>query len=140
MEREQVIRMARESGWHDELLSVSFTMPLLERLVTIAEDAQAKRMFEEGIVTVGHMRHQVAAERNKVASWMMAQGYATGHGDTTEDLLEELDWQITESWSKVIMASVESVREANALLCEQLGAEGYGSLAIAAAIRLKGKE
>ena len=31
-------------------------------------------------------------------------------------------------------------REANALLCEQLGAEGYGSLAIAAAIRLKGKE
>jgi hypothetical protein len=81
-----------------------------------------------------------AAERNKVAQWMIAKGYATGHGDTTEDLLEELDWQITESWSKVIMASVESVREANALLCEQLGAEGYGSLAIAAAIRLKGKE
>jgi hypothetical protein len=30
-------------------------------------------------------------------------------------------------------------READALLCEQLGAEGYGSLAIAAAIRLRGK-
>ena len=100
---------------------------------------------EAGIVVTGEAVWKLcelvaAAERNKVASWMMAQGYATGHGDTTEDLLEELDWQITESWSKVIMASVESVREANALLCEQLGAEGYGSLAIAAAIRLKGKE
>jgi hypothetical protein len=81
-----------------------------------------------------------ADERNKVAQWMIDRSYATGHGDTTEDLLEELDWQITESWSKVIMASVEAEREANALLCEQLGADGYGSLAIAAAIRLKGKE
>ena len=35
-----------------------------------------------------------AAEREKVAHWMMAQGYATGHGNTTEDLLNELDWQI----------------------------------------------
>ncbi len=59
-----------------------------------------------------------AAERNKVAQWMMAQGYATGHGDTTEDLLEELDWQITESWSKVVVASVEAEREACAKVCE----------------------
>jgi hypothetical protein len=59
-----------------------------------------------------------AAERNKVAQWMMAQGYATGHGDTTEDLLDELDWQITESWSKVVVASVEAEREACAKVCE----------------------
>jgi hypothetical protein len=59
-----------------------------------------------------------ADERNKVAQWMMAQGYATGHGDTTEDLLEELDWQITESWSKVVVASVEAEREACAKVCE----------------------
>ncbi len=59
-----------------------------------------------------------AAERNKVAQWMMAKGYATGHGDTTEDLLDELDWQITESWSKVVVASVEAEREACAKVCE----------------------
>ena len=35
-------------------------------------------------------------ERNKLAAWMMAQGYATGHGDSTEDLLKELEWQIEE--------------------------------------------
>lgn len=38
-----------------------------------------------------------AAERNKVANWMVAKGYATGHGDTTEDLLQELEWQVRES-------------------------------------------
>jgi phage tail tape-measure protein len=37
-----------------------------------------------------------AAERNKLAAWMMAQGYATGHGDSMEDLLKELEWQIQE--------------------------------------------
>jgi O-methyltransferase involved in polyketide biosynthesis len=37
-----------------------------------------------------------AVEREKVAAWMMQRGYATGHGDTTEDLLQELDWQVKE--------------------------------------------
>ena len=37
-----------------------------------------------------------AHEREKVAQWMMAKGYATGHGDTIEDLLTELDWQVRE--------------------------------------------
>ena len=37
-----------------------------------------------------------AAERENVAAWMIQRGYATGHGDTTEDLLKELDWQIDE--------------------------------------------
>jgi hypothetical protein len=37
-----------------------------------------------------------ATERNKLAAWMMSQGYATGHGDSIEKLLEELEWQIEE--------------------------------------------
>ena len=35
-------------------------------------------------------------EREKVAQWMIERGYATGHGDTTEDLLRELEWQVKE--------------------------------------------
>jgi hypothetical protein len=42
------------------------------------------------------VREAVAAEREKVAEWMMARAYATGHGETTEELLEELGWQIEE--------------------------------------------
>jgi len=68
-----------------------------------------------------------AAERNKLAQWMIDHSYATGHGDTTEDLLEELDWQITESWSKVVIASVEAEREACAMECIKL-AHGWARL------------
>ena len=36
----------------------------------------------------------------KLAQWMMERGYATGHADTIEDLLQELDWQIREQAEK----------------------------------------
>ena len=38
-----------------------------------------------------------AAEREKVARWQIGSGYATGHGDTIEDLLVELEWQVREA-------------------------------------------
>jgi hypothetical protein len=37
-----------------------------------------------------------AYEREKVAQWMVERSYATGHGDTVEDLLKELEWQAAE--------------------------------------------
>ena len=48
-------------------------------------------------------------DRNKIATWMMAKGYATGHGDTIEDLLNELEWQVE-----------EREREACAKVCEEM--------------------
>jgi hypothetical protein len=100
--KEDIIRMAREAGfkrYHNPDLydCMVASDEAIERFAALVEDAQARRMHAEGMVTVGHMRQQIAAERNKVASWMMAQGYATGHGDTTEDLLKELEWQVRES-------------------------------------------
>ena len=35
-------------------------------------------------------------DKEKVSQWMMDKGYATGHGDTIEDLLKELEWQVAE--------------------------------------------
>ena len=111
---ENIIAMARRAGAHDDGFEVRFVEPrYLERFATLV----------------------AAAERNKVASWMMAQGYATGHGDTTEDLLDELDWQITESWSKVVMTSVGAEREACAKVCEHQP----HWVACAAAIRARGQ-
>lgn len=37
-----------------------------------------------------------AHEREKVAKWMIERSYATGHGDTIEDLLNQLEWQVRE--------------------------------------------
>jgi uncharacterized protein YoaH (UPF0181 family) len=40
------------------------------------------------------MSEQEAVE--KISAWMISQGFATGHGESIEDLLEELEWQIKE--------------------------------------------
>ena len=36
------------------------------------------------------------SDKEKLAQWMIRTGYATGHGDTIDDLLHELEWQIRE--------------------------------------------
>ena len=83
MTRDDIIRMAREScdrdkvdAWHNGFWVI--TQEELERFVALV----------------------AAQEREKVAAWMIAKGYATGHGDTTEDLLKELAWQIDEDLDK----------------------------------------
>ena len=94
-----IIRMAREAGFtlqRDERL---FT-EMLERLAALAQ----------------------AAEHNKLATWMIAQGYATGHGDTMEGLLEELEREVgfkrAELWLKRINEAVLAEREACAKVCD----------------------
>ena len=36
------------------------------------------------------------SDKEKLASWMIDTGFATGHGDTFDDLLKELTWQVEE--------------------------------------------
>ena len=66
----------------------------------------------------------VAAEREKVARWMIRKSYATGHGDTVEDLLKELEWQVAE-------------REREA--CAKVAENGLIGHTIAIAIRARGE-
>ena len=56
-------------------------------------------LMDHPIMTENMMRFAAlvaAAEREKVAAWMRSKSYATGHGDTIEDLLKELEWQVAE--------------------------------------------
>lgn len=46
--------------------------------------------------------------REDIAQWMIDHGYATGHGDTIEDLLKELEWQIRESEREACSQIAES--------------------------------
>lgn len=110
MNRDDIIRMARE--W----------LPKAYRDGDVGDEPKFTKHNMEVAFAAG-----AAAERNKLAQWMIDSGYSTGHGDTTEDLLEELDWQITESWSKVVVASVEAEREACAMECIKL-AHGWARL------------
>ena len=89
MTRDDIIRMAREAGaFFDGDCSV-YDMP--------------EHCFEKFAALVA------AAEREKVARWIIHKGYATGHGDTIEDLLTELEWQVA-----------EREREACAKVCEKM--------------------
>lgn len=52
-----------------------------------------------GTITDASYWHNSIASKaypKRLAEWMVAQGLSTGHGDTFEDLLKELSWQIKE--------------------------------------------
>ena len=77
MDREAVIRIAREAGFKVDWQHADVT------------EIKAKRYEYFSALVAKH-------EREKLAAWMIKHGYATGHGDSTEDLLKELEWQIAE--------------------------------------------
>ena len=76
-----------------------------EEVINLAEEALSIRM-EDKVWTMSttHLEHFANAITNnqqaKLALWMMSQGYSTGHGDSIEKLLEELEWQIQEKLEK----------------------------------------
>jgi hypothetical protein len=74
MTQEDIIRMAREAGFAGWK----------------CDEGKIQRFFALA----------AAAQREKVAHWMRSMGYATGHGDTIEDLLDHLGTQIAEGLNK----------------------------------------
>ena len=119
MAREEIIKLAREAGFNVEqgfLLRVTGIDEDLERFAALVIAEKEKQIIAanapeiERINTyIKELEEAVAAEREKVAQWMMTKGYATGHGDSIEDLMKELEWQIR-----------ESEREACAKVCDVL--------------------
>ena len=93
MNDEQIFELAEKNGFQDDFGRWNFT--------------------DEELLDFVFMVHK--AEREKVAKWMTDRGYATGHGDTIEDLFKELEWQVA-----------EREREACAKLCdEQSDKDGF---------------
>lgn len=96
LSEDDIIRMARETD-----------------LLTTTEPNGYQVWIPENLKAFANL--VAAAERAKVARWMMTACYATGHGDTTEDLLRELAWQADERIAKAVAAE----REACAKICEK---------------------
>jgi hypothetical protein len=123
LERDEVIRMVREVADKDKV------DPVHNDMVTL---------------TVDELGRLLIAEREKVAQWMMQHGYATGHGDTIEDLLAELDWQIAENWNRALVNGMKTEREACAKVCDDLDDECEGdkirAYFCADAIRARGND
>lgn len=78
------------------------------------------------------LRAERDAERERVARWMIAHSYATGHGDTIEDLLAELVGHEREQCAKIAEQVVDRYYAGVAV---KPGPKWKDGRAIAAAIR-----
>lgn len=77
----------------------------IEKFAALVIEAERNRTWPQDHWTE-YERRIAAIERNKIAVWMMERGYATGHGDTVEDLLTALEWQVREACAQVCEARV----------------------------------
>jgi len=89
MTQDETIELAEKAGFDPHDMSSDFTCNL-ENI-----NAFAKLVAEK--------------EREVVANWIMDRGFATGHGDSIVDLLDQLEWQIA-----------EKEREECANICEEM--------------------
>jgi hypothetical protein len=101
MNREDIIRLAREAGIDPESDTLCNYDGWTDTLVNFA-------------VLVA------AAERNKLAAWMIQFGFATGHGDTMEQLVDALGSEIVDRIEFEIDVAVAAEREACAKVCEDM--------------------
>ena len=88
------------------------------------------------LFTLQDVQDAILAEREKVAQWMMAQGYATGHGDNIEDLLKELEWQIDERVRNEREAIAKSLDKQADLACDEIDRKWAQEMA--ASVRARG--
>jgi hypothetical protein len=61
-----------------------------EEIITLDVDSKAASAI------IFLLDRAAKTQKEKLAAWMLKNGFATGHGDTQEDLLKELSWQIKE--------------------------------------------
>jgi hypothetical protein len=86
MTREDIIRMAREAeDYADTIYEKGEYHPGKSR-VEIWLEVRDQR-FAALVAT---------AKKQKVVEYMNSRAFATGHGDTIEDLLKEMEWQVAE--------------------------------------------
>ena len=107
MNREDIIRIARDAG----------AIPIHERPkeLAVVGNENIERFFQAAYAA------GAAPERNILAAWMIQFGFATGHGDTMEQLVDALGSEIVDRIEIEIDVAVAAEREACAKVCETLG-------------------
>ena len=101
MTQDEIIEMAKQAGYDEHHAKFDTRIEALAKLVA-------------------------EKEREVVANWIMDRGFATGHGDSIVDLLDQLEWQIA-----------EKEREACAKVCDEFNF-GQAPMMIQQAIRARG--
>jgi hypothetical protein len=95
----------------------------IERLRAWAKDEQQKReAVEEDRLRERQENDQLRAA---IPIWMTARGYATGHGDTIEDMLAELE---TQAVARVIDGAPEPLKRLGERLADLLDADHWNNI------------
>ena len=121
MNQEDIIRMAREAGWNG-----IYSQPMMKIALQEEEFLRFAQLIAQ-------------AERNKVAQWMIQRSYATGHGDTVEDLLKELEWQVAEAEREACAEVAEACRYEPLISLTSNPAQNGTAVGIANRIRARGQ-
>ena len=94
MTGEDIFKLAREAGakpytnrHYPNRTFHTFSPEQLNRFFALAADAEAKRMHTEGMVTVGLMREQIAAERKACAQLLRDNAAQCTKGSMNEYIL-----------------------------------------------------
>ena len=84
----------------------------------LGESASLKfiSLIEQAITT--YAEEKVNEQREILAKWMISRSLSTGHGDTIEDLLKELDWQLLEL--REIRAYTREIRSCTIEECAEI--------------------
>ena len=121
MTRDDIIAMAQEA-----IITHSNDNPLDFRLTTVEQ----LQCFAQLVAQT---------ERNKVAQWMTQRSYATGHGDTVEDLLKELEWQVKEAEREACAKVAEACRYEHNITLTSMPPQNGTAVGIANRIRARGQ-
>lgn len=147
MTREDILKLARVVGLHSAVLLHIYDgregaltdqelaeLQRLERFFRLAYEcgAAAERKQYEHTLKLQQASYEreikieVEAEREKLTNWMWSLGYATGHGDTIEDLLDHLRTQIAERLEAEVLMEREACAEVCDAAAKKMDDEGEG--------------
>jgi len=121
MTQDEIIEMARQAGF--------FVKDSEAYSPSVQEDHELTPCLKAFAELVA------AKEREVVANWILGEGFATGHGDSIVDLLDQLQWQIAEKDKK---PWVDLTKEECFELCVKHKNESF-SLLVAVQDKLKEK-
>ena len=124
MDREDIIPIANQTN--------------LGHMFHLNKDASPGMCHPEDIEKFAALASEAgaAAERNKLADWMKRYGFATGHGDTMEQLCDALGTEIVDR----IEMEVDAQRELCAKACDDASAEIADAEVLAERIRARSEK
>jgi len=127
MTQDDTLRMAREAG--------------LAPIYSACDEPGVRSAYEDWDEEIERFYTlAVAAQREKVAAWMRNLGYATGHGDSIEDLLDHLGTQISEGLEVEALTEREACAKVADLVAREIDDTNGTATYIAAAIRARNEE